>query len=231
MMRIYLVRHAEAEGNLKCRFQGHFDGKVSETGKKQLLLLRERFKTIHLDAVYSSPLHRAYETAKAANYYHHLPITLDKGLMEINGGAWENIPYSELPDLYPDRYYKWEKAPWEFESPGGETMQDVYIRVWNAVLAIAGKHPGQTVCVASHGCAIRNFICRAQGNPITCLNDYNWEDNTAVNIIDFDDDLVPNVLMVNDTSHLNGETVTTLKMDWLEDEKGKKEVANADHGS
>ena len=55
---------------------------------------------IHLDAVYSSPLKRAYHTAEAVNRYHRLPIHTDGRLMEINGGHWEEKPWEALPELF-----------------------------------------------------------------------------------------------------------------------------------
>ena len=63
MTDIYLVRHAEAEGNLFRRAQGHWNGRITERGKKQIDALAERFRDIHIDAVYSSDLDRTVETA------------------------------------------------------------------------------------------------------------------------------------------------------------------------
>ena len=90
MTTIYLIRHAEAEGNLFRRAQGHWNGKITERGKKQIDALAERFKDVHIDAVYSSDLDRARDTAgallrgqgleaavrRAAGYiYHAMEIT------------------------------------------------------------------------------------------------------------------------------------------------------------
>ena len=69
MTTLYLIRHAEAEGNIERRFQGHYNGKISENGEKQLRYLKKRFRKIHLNAVYTSPLSRAVATADAVNYY------------------------------------------------------------------------------------------------------------------------------------------------------------------
>ena len=63
MTKLYLIRHAEAEGNLFRRAQGHWNGKITARGKKQIDALAERFKDVKIDAVYSSDLDRAVETA------------------------------------------------------------------------------------------------------------------------------------------------------------------------
>lgn len=214
MTRIYLIRHAEAEGNVKRLFQGHIDADISQNGEKQLIRLAERFADIHLDALYASPLRRAYKTAQAVDSAQHLPIITDEGLMEINGGQWEGKPWAKLPELYPEENEAWENAPWNFAPKGGEPMRHVYDRMWETVCRIAREHPGQTVGVTSHGCAIRNFLCRAHGWQIERLNDVSWCDNTAVSIVEFPQDGTAILRLENDASHLDGELSTFAKQDW-----------------
>ena len=73
-LHLYLVRHCESLGNRENIFQGQLDLDISATGEKQLALLALRFRNIPIDAVYSSPLKRAYKTAEAVDLYHSLPI-------------------------------------------------------------------------------------------------------------------------------------------------------------
>ncbi len=218
MTRIILVRHCEAEGNHKRVFQGHTDSEVSENGRRQLALLSIRCRNMKMDAIYSSPLKRAYETAEAVNAYHHLPIQKDDGLIEINGGVWEGKLWEKLPDLYPEDAKAWNAHPWDFAPEGGEPMRHVYERIWKAITNIVQANPGKTVCIASHGCAIRNFLCRAMGKPIEELNDVDWCDNTAISIIDFDEALQPKIVLLNDSSHLTEETSTFAKQEWWKPE-------------
>ncbi len=220
MTRIYLVRHAEAEGNRKRIFQGHIDADVSEMGRKQLVRLAERFSAIHLDALYSSPLRRAYKTAEAVNSTEHLPIFTDKDLMEIDGGCWEGNPWGRMAELFPKDNDAWENHPWDFAPEGGEPMRHVYERMWRAVGAIAARHPGKTVGIVSHGCAIRNYLCRVHGWPIERLNDVAWCDNTAVSIVDYADDGGAELKLENDASHLDGGLSTFARQTWWK--KGTK---------
>lgn len=214
MTRIYLIRHAEAEGNVKRVFQGHIDADISVNGEKQLEKLSKRFAHVHLDALYASPLRRAYKTAQAVDFAQHLPIITLKGLMEINGGCWEGRPFRELPELFPQDNETWLKRPWDFAPQDGEPMRQVYARMWETVSSIARKHPGKTVGVASHGCAIRNYLCRARGWPIERLNDISWCDNTAVSIIEYRNDGQVQITMENDASHLDEELSTFAKQSW-----------------
>lgn len=214
MTRIYLIRHAEAEGNLNRVFQGHMDADISANGEKQLEKLAERFAHIHMDALYASPLQRAYKTAQAVDSVQHLPIITLEGLMEINGGCWEGKPWGKLPELYPKDNDAWENHPWDFEPKSGEPMRHVFARMWETIGGVAQKNPGKTVGITSHGCAIRNYLCRAHGWPIEQLLDVSWCDNTAVSIIEYQDNGKVSITMENDASHLNGGLSTFARQDW-----------------
>lgn len=200
--RIYLIRHAEAEGNTKKYFQGHLDGKVTPHGLEQLDMLAGRCRGIPFDAVFASPLSRALMTASAADRYHGLEIVPSPGLIEINGGCWEGKGWDEITQLYPEDFSVWNKNPWLFAPEGGETMREVYDRIWRAVTDIVRACPGGRLCLVSHACAIRNFTCRAMGLPIERLGEVPWCGNTAINIIDFDAALTPEIVALNDMSHL-----------------------------
>lgn len=212
--RILLVRHCEAMGNVNRIFQGHTDADISENGKKQLELLALRCRNMHIDAMYSSPLKRAYKTAEAINQFHHLPIHVVDDLIEINGGDWEGVPWKDFPIRFAEDNQLWTLEPHRFAPQNGEPMQHVYERMRNAVTKIAADNAGKVVCVASHGCAIRNFLCWAGGNPIEKINEVDWCDNTALSIIDFDGELCPHIVLQNDASHLSAEVSTFAKQDW-----------------
>ena len=212
--RILLVRHCEAEGNTNGRFQGSSDCGISGNGEKQLELLALRLRNIRIDAMYSSPLKRAWLTAEAVNRYHHLPIHAEKRLQEIDGGDYEGLRWADLPKVAPEQDANWYTAPQNFCAPHGESMRQVYDRVWEAVRAIVRENPGKTVCVASHGCAIRNILCHAMNKPLEQLNDVDWCDNTAVSVIDFDQQGNPHLAVWNDASHLTPEVSVFAKQTW-----------------
>lgn len=221
MTQIYLIRHAEAEGNFKRICQGSYDADLSENGLRQLELLKERCRRYPFTAVYSSPQIRAYKTAQAANFYHDLPITKVSGLREIHVGHWEGQKWDDIPTLFKAENDDWNDKPWRFAPEGGETMKQVYERIWDAVLGIVKENVGGTVCIASHGCAIRNFLCRARGLSIEHLNEMGWAENTSVSLINFDDQLKPRIEYEYDASHLDESTSTISKQSWWKDsEKG-----------
>lgn len=212
--RILLVRHCEAEGNTNGRFQGSSDCGISGNGEKQLELLALRLRNIRIDSIYSSPLKRARMTAEAINRYHHLTIHEDKRLQEIDGGDYEGLLWADLPKVAPEQDANWYTAPQDFCAPNGESMRQVYDRVWQAIRSIVRENPGKTVCVASHGCAIRNILCHAMNKPLEQLNDVDWCDNTAVSVIDFGEQGNPKIILLNDASHLTPEVSVFAKQTW-----------------
>ena len=211
---IYLIRHAEAEGNIKRTFQGHTDAALTPKGEHQLERLAERFRTIPIDAVYASPLLRTRKTAEAANRYHGLEITIVPELIEINGGDWEGVPWDEMYTRYPEEQLLWDTAPHLCCPPNGESMRAVYERMSAAVDAIARENAGKTAVVVSHGGAIRNYLCHAYGWPHERLCDVGWEENTAVSLVEYNEAFCPNVVYHNDASHLTAEQCTVLHQDW-----------------
>lgn len=213
MTTLYLVRHCEAEGNIKRIFQGHIDSEISENGVRQLERLTERFQDIPLDGIVSSPLKRAYRTAQAVNGRHGLAIETDPRLKEINGGRWEGKAWDDLDSLYPEEGAAWLHTPWSFHPREGESMQAVYERMAQALSDIAARFEGKTAVVTSHGCAIRNALCWMRGWPVERLNDIPWADNTSVARLEFDGNS-RRILYENDNSHLDREISTFEKQSW-----------------
>lgn len=211
---VYLVRHAEAEGNVNETFQGRVDTEVTEKGMRQLDCLAERFRDIPIQVLYASPLKRTRVTAAAVNRYHQLPVQYMDELMEINGGVWEGKPWADLPRLYPESYRLWQEQMHLFHVQGGESMQQVFDRMRQAVCGIAAKHPGKTIAVVSHGCAIRNFLCYAAGEDISHLDQVGWADNTAVSKVEFDASGHCRLIFKNDASHLPPELSTLAQSKW-----------------
>ena len=221
--KIYLVRHAEAEGNAKEFFQGSIDTPLTEKGKQQLTYLAKRFADIPLDAIYSSPFQRAKLTAEAVNRSHALPITPEYELREINGGEWENTAWADLPALFPQQYELWTQKMWLFCAPQGDAMTDVYERMRAVLTKIAKENAGKTVAVVSHGCAVRNFLASIEFGDISGFPDVGWADNTAVSLTEYDHNTGRwSLIFKNDSSHLPAELSTLRKSKWNQyDETGQ----------
>ena len=205
MTKIYIIRHCEAMGNVNRVFQGVTDADISENGAIQLAYLRKRFADIPLDRVYSSFLTRAKKTAHAIADDKGLPVEIVPDLREFNGGEVENKPFVEGFRAVPGLADTWDNHPQDFHPKGGESMREAYERIWNAVLEIARENPGKTVALTSHGVSLRCLNCRLLKGDIEKLKEVPWTENTAVSLVEFDEQLNPNLVFFNDYSHVPPE--------------------------
>lgn len=194
-------------GNVLRLFQGSSDLDISELGKVQLKYLEERFSSIPIDRIYSSPLKRAVKTAQAVAGVRNIEIETLEGLKELYGGIVEGKPFVEAFNSVPGLADTWDNHPQDFAPEGGETMRHAYSRIWETVLQIAKNNPDKTVALASHGGVIRCLMCRLLKGDINQLKNVEWCENTGVTLIEFDDSLKPNVIFFNDYTHLPEEFV------------------------
>lgn len=208
MVKIYVVRHCEAMGNLKKSFQGRSDSDISENGVRQLELLKERFRDINIDRVYSSPLIRARKTALAAVEGKDKTLIVDERFIELDLGELEGMAIDDIINEYPWFSDAWDIHPESFSTERGEAMQELYDRMWDGIQAVASdpENDGKTILVASHGAAIRNLICRVMFGDIKKLSYTPWSVNTAVSLLTFDENGVT-LRYANDASHLPDDLI------------------------
>jgi probable phosphoglycerate mutase len=217
MTRIYLIRHAEAEGNLYRRVHGWYNSLITENGYQQIEALKERFREIPIDAVYSSDLFRAMTTANGICQVKGLTLHTRPDLREVNMGAWEDDTWAGVNQLSPEmlNLFNLNSSAWQVE--GSETLSQVRDRVSNAVLEIAAAHPGETVAVVCHGMAIRNTLAKFLGQSVDGTEVMHG-DNTAVALLEIEGEQVT-VAFHNDNSHL-GELSTFHRQSWWRKDGG-----------
>jgi len=114
LTKIYLIRHAEAEGNIYRRAHGHYNGLITDKGYKQIEKLKTRFDGEKISAVYSSDLFRARATAKAISEPRNLKINLTECLREVDMGEWEDMTWGDIEYLYRDmnHCFNYDPAMW-----------------------------------------------------------------------------------------------------------------------
>ena len=202
MTKIIIVRHCQAEGNLKRFFQGSIDTDITELGEKQIEKVAELLSGEPIEVMYSSPKKRAMKTAEGINIYHKLPIKTDDEIVEIDAGDWEGVLLTDIEKIYPEQMDNWRNDPAKFHAPNGESMAEVYERVKKALLRIVSENKDKTICIVSHGCAIKNMMCFAHGWEVEDIKGVPLGTNTSVNVVEFDDDFNPKILIENYTKHI-----------------------------
>jgi broad specificity phosphatase PhoE len=147
-----LVRHGATEWNADKRAQGQADVALSRKGREQALETAGRLAGLPVDAVYSSDLSRAVETAEAIAKMHGLDVAMDPAFREIDQGEWTGLPVAEIQQRWPEL---WGAARHYNARPGGESPQQVRRRALEGLRRVVERHPHGTVVIASHGGTIR----------------------------------------------------------------------------
>lgn len=213
MTKVYLIRHAEAEGNYYRRIQGQWDGGITNLGFTQIDALAERMKDIHIDALYSSDLTRTKLTAGAIQKYHDLILHTDKRLREIRMGTWEGESWGDVMFSEAEQYNYFSNDPALWDIEGGEHWDDLAQRMYTAVTDIAAKHDGETIAIVSHGTAIRALMCKIMGISSKDVHSVPHGDNTCVTLLDVDGGDI-SIEYACDNSHLSEEHSTFAKQTW-----------------
>ena len=218
MTKLYLIRHAEAEGNLYRIAHGHCNGLITNyRGYQQIDALRERFRDVDIDAVYSSDLYRTQITARAIWLPKSLPLQLEPAFREICMGQWEDHTWHELNVKYPEEMYNFNRRADLWRVPGAETAQQVVDRFIPALERVARKHEGGAVAVFSHGMALRTVLGVLQGQTLAQVGQTSHGDNTAVSLLEWDGASF-RVVYRDDNSHLTERGLSTFaKQSWWKD--------------
>src|SRR4030043_1211565 len=111
MTRVYLVRHGTTEWNKEEIFRGGVDCQLNETGRAEAKALAEYFRDANLHGVYSSPLSRAEETARAIAAMKSLQVIPESAFIDIDFGEWHGLPLREVKEKYPALYRTWRERP------------------------------------------------------------------------------------------------------------------------
>jgi len=160
MAQVFLVRHGATEWNETKRAQGQADIALNEEGRRQAVEVARRLATHRIDAVYSSDLRRAVDTAQAIADTHGLQVATDPAFREIDQGEWEGLYVDEIRERWPDL---WGEARHFSSRPGGESPSDVRSRALAALKRAVSADPDGTIVVVSHGGTIRWLSAEALG--------------------------------------------------------------------
>ena len=213
MTKLYLIRHAEAEGNLYRRIHGQYNSLVTENGYRQISALGDRFSSTPLDAIYSSDMFRTMTTAKALAEPKGISLMTRPELREISMGEWEDKTWGEMDMKNNAAMRLFVASSPQWQVAGGETFAQLRKRAANALLRIAMDHPDQSVAVVTHGTAIRYARAALQGLPLEESRNLGHSDNTAVTLLEVSGEKVIDVFG-DDNSHLSPEISTLARQGW-----------------
>ncbi|NTV62209.1 MAG: histidine phosphatase family protein [Oscillochloris sp.] len=199
---IYLIRHGETDWNLAGRWQGHADVPLNELGLRQARLLAQRFQAekIQFDAIYSSDLTRAYQTAWEIGAAVRVPVQLYPPLREIDLGSWSGMHYNDIRERFPIEVRLLEEGQ-DVPRGGGETLGALRKRVVEAVEGIISHRDGETLALITHGGCIRMLLAHAESFPGDGFKRFPHIGNTSISVMRCGREGW-DILSINDMRHL-----------------------------
>jgi probable phosphoglycerate mutase len=195
---LFLIRHgltAVTGSRLYGRTEGiHLD----DRGRRPAAAIVDRFDSVRLSAIYSSPLERCVETVQPLADAQRLEVRIAEGLVEMDAGAWTGRTLASLRRL---KLWKTvQQNPSRFHFPGGEGFADAQARIVDEVDRIARRHPRGRVAISTHGDLVRVLITHLGGAHLDHFQRV-IADPGSVSAIHLDDG-TPRILLVNDTGSL-----------------------------
>lgn len=149
--RILAIRHGRTAWNADSRIQGHTDIALDALGEWQAERLALALDDEAVQAVYSSDLTRACQTAAPLAARKGLPLRVDAGLRERGFGDFEGLSFVQIEQRWPEQAAAWRKRDPDFGAHGGEVLRDFRERAVAAVLRLARAHRGQCIALVTHG--------------------------------------------------------------------------------
>jgi broad specificity phosphatase PhoE len=199
MAELILTRHGETAWNVEKVYRGRTDVNLDEVGIKQAELLGRHLGNWELQAIYSSPLRRAIDTANIIARYQKIGIHITEGLIDFDYGEWQSLSEQTVKNLYPTLHDEWHDNPHKVRMPGGESLEDVKKRAINVVNDVLSEYQG-SVLLVSHRVVNKVLICSLLGLG----NSFFWnikQDVSGITIFNYVDGRFV-LTKHNDTSHL-----------------------------
>jgi alpha-ribazole phosphatase len=172
MTTLILIRHGETDWNIEGRYTGQSDIPLNAHGIQQAASLASSLSEEKINAIYSSDLQRASETAEHIRVGSNIPLYLDSRLREIHQGEWEGLHFEEIRKRYRQAWERRKNSPLDVAPPGGETVGEVRLRVLKAVREIINRHSQETIAIVSHGLALAIIKAEANNLPIEVVWDH-----------------------------------------------------------
>ena len=171
--RICFVRHGETDWNIERRMQGHIDLPLNAKGEEQARALGRVFSGQQADALYSSDLLRARQTAQPIADALQRPMNVTAALREQHFGRCEGKVFAEIAVLNPDDAQALVSRDPDYATPGGgESRRQHEARILDCITGLVSAHPGQTLVVVTHGGVLDVIYRRVHGLPPDSPRDY-----------------------------------------------------------
>lgn len=202
--RLFLIRHGQSAGNAEGRFGGHGPTPLSELGMDQAEKTARALAREGVDAIYTSDLLRAVQTAEPLSRLLDLPVHSSSDFRERHVGVLEGLTFDESRDQYPDDYYALVNRNINHVISGGESYRNLLQRITSKLYDVMRQHSGQRIAIFTHTGAICFMTLYLLGAIHRGTRETPWivTSNCGINRLELRGRRNVRVLALNDTRHL-----------------------------
>lgn len=170
-LELLLIRHGETDQNRDFIFRGRYDVRLNATGIAQADATAEALKDNVFEAVYSSPLKRAFVTARRIAMPHGIEARIVDDFIDINYGTWQGRKEEEVKALYPREYAKWSRGVGRMKFRRGESTRKAWKRTISGLREVLFTHGTGCVIIVSHRIPIKMMTAYLLGRKLADIGD------------------------------------------------------------
>lgn len=202
----YIIRHGETDLNRLGIVQGRgVNTDLNNTGRAQAQAFFVRYKDVAFDRIYTSTLKRTHQTVQSFIDL-GIPWEQSDGLDELAWGRWEGMPNTEeARHAFKEIAEQWQRGDYDAKFEGGESPNDVLIRLKKAVEQIQSRPSEKRILICMHGRALRLLLCYLLKKPLSEMAGFPHQNTTLYRLLETDDHF--EVIDFNHTVHLDGLSV------------------------
>jgi probable phosphoglycerate mutase len=183
--RICVIRHGETDWNIEKRIQGHLDIPLNSTGRAQALAMAFSVSHHHFQALYSSDLGRAIETAHVLAERLGLEAKPMPHFRERNYGLFQGLTAIEAAQRFPEQHVRYQNRDPDYDFETGESMHALVKRIAEGINWLVRHHSGQSLALVSHSGVLDILYRKSTGRPLETPRDFVIP-NCALNWFHFD---------------------------------------------
>ena len=178
--RIIAIRHGETAWNVDTRIQGQLDIELNETGRHQARRVAQALSEEPIQAIYSSDLLRARDTALAIARLTGRTLQTHTGLRERGFGVLQGKTHAEIEAHWPEQALRWRQRDPHWAPEGGESLVKLRARITQTASELAARHPGEQIVLVAHGGVLDMLYRAATGQELQAPRSWNLG-NAAIN--------------------------------------------------
>ncbi|MFH1829801.1 MAG: histidine phosphatase family protein [Pseudomonadota bacterium] len=208
MLELLFIRHGRTEYNVNRKVMGRKPIPLDDVGRAQSKELAVRLSGEKIDAIISSPVFRAIQTAEVIAAFHEdLKVEQDEGLIEIDYGQWEDLTFDDLVAKHESEWRTYREDPKRTSFPGGESMKEAGRRVGEFMDKILKRFDTGRVALISHADVIKLAFLHVLDMELKYLVRFSI-DNCAICLVRITKDTGPRLVILSSLDGIGKDMIS-----------------------